>query len=146
MSFVNEYASDEDVDRYELNKIWDKYYIYDKGNYFRGERPDFTIDRERNIFLMVVGGDMVGDYYRYKFLLYLGDVEIISYLYKTDEGSSDLEDNPYVIVWGLKKIDIPENLDLDDSEVKNILKEAVAVYGYAGAKRQLSELVVKFDF
>lgn len=52
MAFVNEYATDEDIEKYDLNEIWDKYHPARKGKYYVGNQPEFTIDRERDFFLI----------------------------------------------------------------------------------------------
>ena len=56
MAFVNEFASDEDIEKYNLYEIWDKYHPLRRGKYYLGQRPWFTIDRGRNIFFMLIGG------------------------------------------------------------------------------------------
>ncbi|MES9822515.1 MAG: hypothetical protein ABW161_07200 [Candidatus Thiodiazotropha sp.] len=56
MTFVNEFASEEDIEKYDLNGIWNQYFPSRKGKYYLGQRPWFTIDRERNIFFMVLDG------------------------------------------------------------------------------------------
>ncbi|XPV69491.1 MAG: hypothetical protein ACNI25_02705 [Halarcobacter sp.] len=48
MGFVNEYASQEDIKQYGLEKLWEK---YENGfKVFPSTRTSLTIDRERNIF------------------------------------------------------------------------------------------------
>jgi hypothetical protein len=55
MPFVNEYVSDDDIEKYRLDELWLRYHpeyksvpsIY---------RHNWTIDRERNTYFMVVGG------------------------------------------------------------------------------------------
>ena len=54
MSFVNDFASDEDIAKYDLNGIWDKYNPLSKGEYYLRQRPWFTVDRDRNIFFMML--------------------------------------------------------------------------------------------
>ena len=53
MGFVNEYVSDEDIEKYDLRGIWDKYYPLRKGRYFGGNRPHWTVDKNINTFITV---------------------------------------------------------------------------------------------
>ena len=39
MAFVNEYASEEDIEKYGLKEIWDRYHPFRKGRYFGGNTP-----------------------------------------------------------------------------------------------------------
>ena len=143
MAFVNEYASDEDIEKYKLNKIWDRYFIHEKGKYFRGSKPSFTIDREKEIFLMVLGGGAVEAGYQYKFLLCINGIELLAYVNKLG-GSADLSESPYRIVWSLVKVDKPSEIGISESDIFEIIKEALIVYGYRGAKKQLPNTVVEF--
>ena len=146
MSFVNEYASDEDIEKYKLNDVWDRYFVHEKGNYFRGNRPAFTIDREQEVFLIILLGARVRGGYQQKFLLSINSFDVIVYLNKVDGGSLDLSERPYVIVWSLVKIEKPEGLDVSESVIIDTLKKAITVYGYRGVKKQIPDTLVKFNF
>ncbi len=54
MAYVNEYASDEDIEKYKLNEVWDRYHPHEKDDRFWGRKPELTIDHDRDVFLMVV--------------------------------------------------------------------------------------------
>ena len=144
MAFVNEYASDEDIKKYKLNEIWDRYHIHAKGKYYRGKRPYFTIDRERDIFLMTVSGEKVNDVFRYKFLLLVQGFDVVACVNKVKGGSSSTKDRPYVIIWDLSKIDKPDQLDVSEEDLVEILKKAITVYGRDGIREQIPDTVVKF--
>ena len=50
MAFVNEYATDEDIEKYDLYGIWDKFHPLRKGKYYIGQRASFCIDRNKDVF------------------------------------------------------------------------------------------------
>lgn len=56
MGFVNDFATDDEVESLQLKKYWDKYKPRFKGNYWLGRSPDLTIDRQRKAFAFLVGG------------------------------------------------------------------------------------------
>ena len=84
MAFVNEYASDEDFEKYDLNGIWDKYHPARKGKYYLGQRPGFTIDRERNIFFIRVRQGRFDESNRTTALLWINGRHILVDLEKID--------------------------------------------------------------
>lgn len=55
MAFVNEYATDEDVEKYDLKEVWYQYYPYRKSEPYYGRQPKFTIDRKNKRYFMILG-------------------------------------------------------------------------------------------
>jgi len=49
MGFVNEYATQEDIEKYGLEELWEKY-KETVGRVFPNTRTGLTIDRERFFF------------------------------------------------------------------------------------------------
>ncbi len=145
MGFVNEYASDEDIEKYELHEIWDKYHPRRRGDYYGGERPSFTIDRENKIFFMVIARGIREEGNQATFLLSWNGEHITGRI-KQDGGSSELGSSPFLRVWHLLMLDRPESSKVSDSEVKNCLKDALKVYGYWGVRKQIPNTIVKFKF
>ena len=145
MNFRNEYASDEDVNAYGLNEIWDRYHPFRKGRFFGGSKPDFTIDRANNRFLLAleVGMGESGD--EVKFLLWIQKKEVIARL-RQHGGSKDLNDNPFRIKWHLVDLALPQEMVGQQQDVVALLKEALSVRGYWGAQEQRSNTVVEFTF
>ncbi len=147
MAFVNEYVSDEDIKKYNLDRVWlDRNAVYKiEGKLPSGFRHKWTVDRESDTYFMVVGG---GGYDRNvtRCLLYRGgqfwDIELA----KPGEGSNDFSEQPYRIVWALETINLrrPETAH---REVIQVLKEALTVYGYAGPRSQApGTTLVEFKF
>ena len=50
MAFVNEYISDEDVEKYGIRQLRDELHFY----HVTREQWDWTIDRERDVYLVQI--------------------------------------------------------------------------------------------
>ncbi len=145
MSFVNEYVSAEDVKRYQLDGIWGKYHpVY--GGIPSNFRHYWTIDSARNIYFKVmnIGREELSGVHTC--LLYLDGEPIKVKVELGDESSGNLNDQPFIIVWHLVGV-WPSKIDaVSNKEMIEILKEALTVFGYSGARRQVPNTVVKFKF
>ena len=60
--------------------------------------------------------------------------------------STKFSDNPYIIVWNLISFKPVDLYKISREEVIQLLKDALNVYGYAGARRQIEHTIVKFNF
>jgi hypothetical protein len=161
MAFVNEYVAVEDY----------KYIPYPAG-----DRPMWTVDRSRNIFFMMLrrqghpdgypadslirNGALLGiDGSQYTFELtrgngglnepgdvrvlldYYGSTKYVLKLKGLDKGLPQrLVNTQFYIVWSIQN---PESYD---SNIRDILKEALTAYGYQGVYQQIPNTVVKFTF
>lgn len=148
MAFVNEYVSEEDIKKYKLEEDWIR-----RNPHYRPEgRPascplKWTIDRDRNIYFMVVGGggSEANDLGMPCILNWQG--KEISVTLKLAKGSSDnLNNAPFMRVWDLIKIGASRLEGISDKEILQTLKEALTIYGYSGAHRQVPNTIVKFNF
>lgn len=146
MGFVNEYASEEDISKYKikdlLNAFVPKHKTYDMNN----KPPQITIDHTENIFLTVIGRGTRESGNLVRFLLYVRGKEIVANLWLNGESSKKFSDDPYFVIWDIGKIEMPERIDLTREEIITILKTALQTYGYAGARRQIDNTIVKFNF
>ena len=145
MTFINEYASDADIEKYELNDVWDRYRPAQKKRFW-GRKPELTVDHERNVFLMVHSSGAVSGGTQFKFLLSINKQESFVYLNLVKGTSRNLSERPFSMVWDLVLIEKPENSCLEDSEIVRETKAAVSAYGYSGARKQVPGTVVKFNF
>lgn len=141
MAFVNEYISDEDIKKYGIEELWLRYNPVYKGQKRpSGFRFQWTVDREQNIYFMMVGG---GGYERVNericLLSYKGKAYEV-WIARPGEGSKNLSDEPFYIVWELS------GGASYGTEVLDALKEALTVFGYDGARRQVPNTIVKFKF
>ena len=146
MAFVNEYASDEDIEKYGLREIWDKYHPQRQGDYFYGRQPEWTVDREANAFLTVLGIDH-GEYgNRIDFLLWKNGVEVKADLELLSDSNGDLNAIPFRRIWGLKRLSVPNSTDISESDITETLRQALTAYGYRGVRNQRPNTIVEFTF
>jgi hypothetical protein len=146
VAFVNEYASDEDIEKFRLNEFWDRHHPHETDKRFWGRRPGITVDRDRGVLLLVAGEGPVSSGTQYKFLLSIGGEEVFVYLNLVEGSSLKLTDRPFNVVWDFVTIDKFEDCRLDDREIVEEVKKAVSAFGYNGARKQIPETIVKFNF
>ena len=146
MAFVNEYASDEDVEKYGLKEIWDKYHPLRRGDYFYGRKPEWTVDKEENAFLTVlrIGHGEYGNHI--DFLLWKDGLEVRAGLELLDDSSGNLNAVPFRRVWGLTNLKCENCSNFSESEIIKILREALTAYGYRGVRNQRPNTIVEFKF
>lgn len=148
MAFVNEYVSEENVKKFSLEEI-----IFRFSPEWRspGIPPEYrfswTVDRERNIYLMRIktGRDDISNR-SYWVLSYQGE-EIKVQIDRAQGGSHTFNENPYKMIWELVKIE-PDHIPgvVTKNEIISTLKEALVVYGQGGARRQVPNTIVEFNF
>jgi len=145
MAFINEYISEEDIEKYKINELMNSYQGENKfpKKYYKHR---WTIDKERECWFMWV--DMPHeplDHTRFTgeriFILHYKGKNIEIVLRKIFEESSEvLTDNPFYVTWKLDRINKPKELyDVSDSEIIEILKEALEVYGTRGIKTSIPQ-------
>lgn len=154
MAFVNEYISKEDIEKYDIfgirNKFlseWDKITKEDEKNY----KLSWVIDRERDIWFCYAGRviDQDLDFGQ-------GTGEVIWYLnYKgknlevrlqRGKESFTIKERPYIKHWIFLSI-TPESLDdISNKELRNIIKEALDVYGTRGMSSQVDRKDINLTF
>jgi hypothetical protein len=146
MAFVNEYATDEDIEKYDLNGIWDKYHPARKGKYYLGNKPGLTIDRERNIFFIRVRQGRFDESNRTTALLWINGRHILVDLDKVGGLNKEgVKSCPYKIRWDLVGYH-PQPGEESKKQIMGILKEALVTYGYSGVHEQLPNVIVEFVY
>lgn len=143
MAFVNEYVSDADVEKYELDSLRKRL----KGDVPPGFRHTWTIDRERNSYyipLWIGGGKEPLNQVRG--ILYHEGVHWDVAVRHELGGSVVLTDEPYRIKWGLVHIEHPSGNPVPREQIVPVLKEALAAYGVQGVHFQVPNTVVTFAF
>ena len=142
MAFVNEYITQEDIEKYSLNELWASY----DGNYDElPKRKSWTIDRDRECWLMDTA--RVRDYNT--------DHENTGeYIWTLHYKGTNVEVRMEVVpepkkpgyfnrVWKLLSLS-PNSLDnLSNEEMIRILQEALQVYGYMGIRNQKPNTTVE---
>lgn len=121
MSFKNEVASDEDIDRYNLP-------------FPKGGGRWWTRDAERDYYLWggLSGNLAFDDMQEGRFFLYVkGKTYWVKLL--QGKGSESLRESPYIIKWdSLARIEPTISEPDKYAQITGILKEALIVYGYEG--------------
>jgi len=138
MAFINEYISEENIEKYQINELRNSYSKY-KNHPKKHHRHHWTIDTEREIWFMWVGVRQdpldhtrtTGERF---FTLYYKNEHIEVVLRKVFEESSVKNiENPYYITWKLDHIKKPSNLkNIEEKEIIEVLEEALNVYGPEG--------------
>ncbi|MGB5764975.1 MAG: hypothetical protein WBM58_20745, partial [Sedimenticolaceae bacterium] len=146
VAYVNEYASDEDIEKYKLNEVWDRYHPHGKDDRFWGRKPELTIDHDRDVFMMVVSRGKVSGGTQFKFLFSIRGEEFFVYLNLVKGSSPKLTDTPFYRVWDFVKIKRSEGCKIHESEIVQEVKKVVSAFGYNGVRRQIPETIVKFNF
>ncbi|MGD8913895.1 MAG: hypothetical protein PVI97_05450 [Candidatus Thiodiazotropha sp.] len=147
MAFINEYATDEDIKKYDLNGIWDQYHPARKGKYYLGQRPSFTIDRQRNFFFKILRSGRFDESNRKTALLWVNGRHIVIELDYIDVlNSKGLKSDPYRIRWELAGYHPQPGGQESKKQIMAILNEALNVYGYSGARKQLPNTVVELIY
>lgn len=139
--FRNEYASLEDVRKYDLAGVL--------GTYLNREiaadhQFAWTSDRERNAFLIWAGTDRESFATRHTFLLHYAGATTVAVLDKV--GGSNLRADPVVTAWKLVDLRLPANSDLTQEDVRGILKEALTEYRVDGIKWPVKNHQTVFQF
>lgn len=149
MAFVNEYISDLDVKKYDIDKLWLKHRPWDRK---KGRDPgigpyQWTVDKNRDVFLMYFPGRSMPDMIiEDQWAMYWkGKALTLDLKLNRDESSMKLADRPFRIVYefAIDKTQVPLE---EAAELVEILKEALTVFGYDGPRKQIPETVVSFKF
>ena len=132
MAFVNEYIPKEDIEKHQIEET----------------NPQWTIDRERQVFLRMHyfnrQRDGEGAWWEAEL-----NIEGKTFICKLEYGaghSIKFNERPYVIVWNLININPKIVQHITRERVQEILKEALTVYGYAGARKQIPTTCIKCNF
>jgi len=151
MSFINEYISEEDIEKYKINELmnsYSKYKDFPKKHY----KHLWTIDKEKESWFMYVHSPTDPlDYTRGTgevfFILFYKNENIEIVLRKVFEECSEIKtDNPFNVTWKLDRIKKPEALkNISGEEIIEVLKEALGTYGTRGIETSIPQknIIVK---
>jgi len=140
MAFVNEYISDEDIERYHLKNLIEKYKRYTYSPDI--DNINWTIDKEEDIWLIFFGRehdpDMDHGYTReHIFVLYYKGQLIEARLWLEEDSSFNISTRPYIINWKLLSLHSPsKNININIDEIKKVLCKALTNYGKYGIDDQ----------
>jgi hypothetical protein len=135
MAFINEYISEEDIEKYDLKKLIEKYKRYTYSPDL--DNINWTIDKENDIWLVSFGREhdpeMDHGFTReHIFVLHYKGHIIEARLWLEKDSSFNLSTRPYLVNWKLLSL-TPNNLnEIDMKLIKNILCDALKIYGNHG--------------
>ena len=138
MTFVNEYISNEDIEKYHLKDLIEKYKRYTYSPDI--DNINWTIDKEENIWLILFGiehdPDMDHGYTsEHIFVLYYKGDLIEARLWLEEDSSFNISIRPYIINWRLLSLNsLSKNINID--EIKKVLCKALTNYGKYGINDQ----------
>jgi hypothetical protein len=155
MAFANELVSEEDNKKYRLDDLLAEFNRFDwRLGRPPGFSPAWTIDRERDIYFVLVGSiEESGPSGRPEptarsrwILNWQG--RRAQFLIERDwaAGSRASDDSPFRVVWNLKWIDTSGMPDVPREQLICWLKEALTAYGHSGAHGQFPNTIVSFYF
>lgn len=149
MAFVNEYVSKEDIEKFDLYGLHKKYQPYSAT---KKEHLSYywVIDNERKVWFKYVT-TMDDPEYEHQltqenvFILHLNDTNIEVRVWKAKREGHAV-DGPLLIVWDLISITPKSIENVSEDEIRNIVKEALEVYGESGASWQVPNTTVECNF
>jgi hypothetical protein len=136
MAFVNEFISLEDVEKYGIKAI-DRRFL--KVTF----EPDWTIDRERNVYLRFVGSGREEFADHKDCTLYWRGSLLLAQLEQKISISPDGEKSRH---YTLLQLDLPEEYESLQAEIILALKEALIVYQGGGVYSSQKQCATSFDF
>jgi hypothetical protein len=136
MTFVNEYISPEDVEKYHIKEINKQFF---KGHY----KPDWTIDRERDIWLryMTTGREDFASHWN--FALYWKGRLLHIQLEVSGGGKNRGEQWRH---YKILRLGVGSALQAHEAEIKADLKEALVAFRDAGVQSTSTQFTATFDF
>lgn len=136
MAFVNEYISDDDIKKYNIEEI-DRQFL--KTTF----RPDWTVDRERETYLRLVASGRE-EFANEKDFTFLWQGSLLVVRLKENgggarggEGWSDYQ---------LVKIDLPEQLIQKEEDILADLRASLTAYKGGGVYSSRTKSKTTFDF
>lgn len=155
MAFLNERISDEDIKKYTLMDVWNRYKLDEKIKVLNSDKPyDFAIDRENNQWLIYLARvkherwepKRQGYTDEHIFLFYYNsviyEIRLIRKKYEAKFAEVGHKVLLRTIAWDLKSIDPTPN----DSNILKALKEALTVYGEDGLFTEDVEHLIECNF
>lgn len=136
MAFVNEWISQEDIEKYGIIKLKDDYLKKDYSRYKEWMKLHWCVDREREIWFSYMNSPHLNDHRDgwtgedFFVLHYQGkNIEIVL---TRLEGSVKPTDNPFRVTWKLIRINEEDLEGFIYEEVLSVLKEVLNTYGWRG--------------
>lgn len=144
MSFINEYISKEDRKKYGIDSGLLARNPDLQGKVPEYYQPEWTIDKEREIFIMRIGGvnQAREEGCWQEFILNIKNESIYTFKINRAQGSIQPSDDPFIVIWD-KIIEVKFD-GVANRNVISILKEALNAF--ETNNRNAVNLLVIFNF
>ena len=149
MAFVNEFVSDEDVKKYDLEGLYKKWRKETPPNFLTEWR--WTVDREKDSYFIRMqtgyGTDRERADHVRGVLYYRGVQWKVEFRYEPG-CSNSFSDHHFRMIWGFVSIKHPEGGSVPEAELLPVLKEALIAYKVWGidTSAKLTDIVTTFTF
>lgn len=149
MGFVNEYVSQENIEKFDLYGLYKKYKPYST---FKKEHMTFywVIDKEKDVWFKKIT-QMDDPEYEHQYtkesvwILHINNTNIEVRVWEAKREGHAV-DGPMLIEWDLISIKPKSLEDVSEEKITNLVKEALEVYGHRGASKQVPNTTVKCNF
>lgn len=138
MAFVNELIPEEQKDKFPFP-------VKTRPDGSKPTLYKWTIDRERDVYLVVVnagGGGYDGTPVREYYVLWWKG-EVISF--GADQSLNGTKETGVVLTWKVNRLNIPPALHERKDEVKQLIREALDVQGLLYNRSRVSAVNVQFN-
>lgn len=147
MAFVNEYISDEDMEKYDIRSVWarfDRIKSNEERDMLMG-KYSWTIDRERDIFFIPVEWGREEFSNEITSLLSWGGAQLLVKIANMG-GYLDYPSKAGSVKWGLLDIKAPDVFHASREDIVSVLKEVLIVYQLDGVSHPMHSFAVTFNF
>ncbi|HDG1723410.1 TPA: hypothetical protein PFE21_004782 [Kluyvera ascorbata] len=163
VGFVNEFITDEkEIQKFDLDNVYNACDLgpgnrkWPEARLDGSDIPNLTIDRERNIWLM-----HPGDVYSYEnsrtgypeptgvcvFILHYSGRNYEFRLKQSKNSSRNINtESPRIVIWQLVSFPTEIKENKEKNQLISVLKEALGVFGILGARYQMPDTIVRFEF
>ena len=135
MPFINEYVSDQDIEKYRLRELNERYRQV-------SINISWTVDKEKDVYLRWVGYEPFESYRQYFSLYWKGTVIDLELRTEAEGKRGGKGSN----TWFFTTWKLPENLVVHRNEILADLREALAAYKDFGIRSCIADHTAKFAF
>ena len=160
MAFINEFVSEEDIEKYDLDALWNHYRTRDGMPELRlsgATKHYWTIDRSCDTWLYYMGvvRSQAPEFSRSGypeptseriFILHTNNDKFDFRLKKSDDSTQNINVKPFIIKWEFIKVNYEKPTNQPTLHTMKLLKDSLLIFGLNGAYRQVIGSTVLFDF
>ena len=143
MGFVNEYMSQEDIEKYGFEGLAKKYSdLYDSSSFLIDSH--WTVDKERESWLCwfrnepdnAPGAFDHATTRESVFILHYKGKNIEVRVWLEEDSKLSIYQSPYIVIWRFISLAPASFEGTEEAEIKVVLQEALSVYGLRGIRAQ----------